>query len=137
MLRGWLESSGPCTASGLAERLRFNRDDIEIALAQLEAEGQVLRGRFTQASADAEIEWCNRRVLARIHRTTLGRLRREIEPVTALQFHDFLARWQHVAAGIAASWRRRRAGDRPATAGLRDSRCSVGIANSDAAHRQV
>jgi ATP-dependent Lhr-like helicase len=38
-------------------------------------------------------------VLARIHRTTLGRLRREIEPVTAMQFHAFLRRWQHAAAG--------------------------------------
>ena len=45
------------------------------------------------------MQWCNRRVLARIHRMTLGRLRREIEPVTALQFHSFLTRWQHVAAG--------------------------------------
>ena len=99
MLRGWMECSGPCTVSGLSDNLSFNRDDIEIALGQLEAEGQVLRGRFTQASADAEIEWCNRRVLARIHRTTLGRLRREIEPVTALQFHNFLTRWQHVVPG--------------------------------------
>jgi len=46
-----------------------------------------------------EIEWCNRRILARIHRLTLGRLRREIDPVTAAQFHRFLLRWQHVAAG--------------------------------------
>ena len=98
-LRGWLDSSGPCTASMLAERLAFTRDEIDIALAELEAQGQVLRGRFTTSSAEAEIEWCNRRVLARIHRTTLGRLRREIEPVTAAQLHDFLGRWQHVAQG--------------------------------------
>ena len=47
----------------------------------------------------SEMEWCNRRMLARIHRMTLGRLRREIEPVTAAQFHSFLTRWQHVAEG--------------------------------------
>jgi ATP-dependent Lhr-like helicase len=96
-LRGWMESTGPVTASALAARLAFPREEVDIALAQLEAEGQVLRGRF-HSSADG-VEWCNRRVLARIHRMTLGRLRREIEPVTAAQFHSFLTRWQHVAAG--------------------------------------
>lgn len=99
VLRGWLECSGPCTVSGLADKLAFERSEVEVALAQLESEGQVLRGRFSQSSTDTEIEWCNRRVLARIHRTTLGRLRREIEPVTALQFHNFLSRWQHTAPG--------------------------------------
>jgi ATP-dependent Lhr-like helicase len=99
VLRGWMESTGPRTASELAGRLAFPLSDVEIALAQLEGEGQVLRGRFTQPGADGEIEWCNRRVLARIHRTTLGRLRREIEPVTALQFHTFLGRWQHAMGG--------------------------------------
>ena len=99
ILRGWMESSGPTTAAALAERLSFPLQDIELALSQLEGEGQALRGHFTQPNADAEIEWCNRRVLARIHRTTIGALRREIEPVTALHFHNFLARWQHVAPG--------------------------------------
>ncbi len=98
-LRGWMESTGPATASALADKLAYSREEIDIALARLEGEGQILRGRFTNPNADGEIEWCNRRVLARIHRTTLGRLRREIEPVTAAQFHGFLHRWQHVAAG--------------------------------------
>ncbi len=70
-----------------------------MALAQLEAEGQILRGRFRPAPQDSEIEWCNRRILARIHRLTLSRLRREIEPVTASQFYAFLFRWQHAGAG--------------------------------------
>ena len=99
ILRGWLESTGPATASALAARLAFAREQIDIALAQLEGEGQVMRGRFTQTSALEEMEWCNRRVLARIHRVTLGRLRREIEPVSAAQFHAFLHRWQHVSLG--------------------------------------
>jgi ATP-dependent Lhr-like helicase len=100
-----MESTGPATASALAEKLAFTREEIDIALAQLEGEGQVLRGRFTQPAGDGEpavleaMEWCNRRVLARIHRTTLGRLRREIEPVTAAQFNAFLHRWHHVAVG--------------------------------------
>src|SRR5213078_2821013 len=95
VLRGWMESTGPTTASELAEKLAFAREEIDIALAQLEGEGQVLRGRFTRPSDEGEMEWCNRRVLARIHRTTLGRLRREIAPVTAAQFNEFLHRWQH------------------------------------------
>jgi ATP-dependent Lhr-like helicase len=99
VLRGWMESCGPRTVASLAAQLVFKNEDVEIAMAQLEGDGQVLRGHFTRREADAEIEWCNRRVLARIHRTTLGRLRREIEPVTAAQFHHFLARWQHAAPG--------------------------------------
>jgi len=67
------------------------------ALLRLEADGQVLRGRFRKDTS--EEEWCDRRLLARIHRLTIGRLRREIEPVTAADFMQFLFQWQHVAAG--------------------------------------
>ena len=100
-LRGWLESSGPQTQTGLSQRFALPADVMEAALLRLEAEGQILRGRFTVAAASqsTEIEWCNRRVLARIHRMTLGRLRREIEPVTARDFMRFLYHWQHVKAG--------------------------------------
>jgi len=65
---------------------------------QIEATGAVLRGKFTDPSTP-DTEWCERRLLARIHRLTLGRLRREIEPVTAAQFLRWLFRWQHVAPG--------------------------------------
>ena len=101
VLRGWLESTGPQTARGLAERLVLPLEVLEIGLARLEGEGQILRGRFTSAgrAEGSAIEWCNRRVLARIHRLTLGRLRREIEPVTSADLVRFLARWQHVAPG--------------------------------------
>ncbi len=100
-LRGWLESSGPQTQSGLSQRFALPADIMEAALLRLEAEGQILRGRFTAASSGhgTEIEWCNRRVLARIHRLTLGRLRREIEPVNARDFMRFLYHWQHVKPG--------------------------------------
>ncbi len=64
-------------------------------MAQIEAQGQILQGRFTPGAG--ETEWCNRRLLARIHRLTIGRLRREIEPVTAAEFMRFLCRWQHLA----------------------------------------
>ena len=101
LLRGWLESTGPTTAGALAARLALPRDLVDGGLARLEGEGQVLRGRFTGAGAGngaaAGVEWCNRRVLARIHRLTLGRLRREIEPVSSADFVRFLHRWQHLA----------------------------------------
>ncbi len=99
ILRGWLESTGPAKPSQLASRLAMPRPLVEAALSQLEAEGQVLRGRFTSEASAGETEWCNRRLLARIHRLTLGRLRREIEPVTAAGFMRFLCRWQHLAPG--------------------------------------
>jgi ATP-dependent Lhr-like helicase len=100
LLRGWLESTGPETADALAARLAVPRDLVDAGLTRLEGEGQVLRGRFTVAGGnDVEVEWCNRRVLGRIHRLTLGRLRREIEPVSSADFVRFLYRWQHLASG--------------------------------------
>ncbi len=96
ILRGWLESSGPTTVTELTELLNFDRESVEVALVRLETEGQVLRGSFR--ATDVE-EWCNRRVLARIHRRTIGRLRREIEPVTSAEYVRFLHGWQHVAPG--------------------------------------
>src|SRR5204862_407416 len=77
VVRGWVTCLGPFTASGLARRLRLPVSEVE--LAQLESEGLLLRGRFTAGAG--ELEWCERTLLARIHRLTLGRLRREIEPV--------------------------------------------------------
>src|SRR6185503_5723616 len=65
------------------------------ALVSLETQGRVLRGYFTPGAK--ALEWCDRRLLARIHRYTLNRLRAEIEPVSAAQFMRFLVHWQHVA----------------------------------------
>jgi ATP-dependent Lhr-like helicase len=93
ILRGWLESLGPVTVAELAERFAVATDAIELALLGLEAQGQVLRGQFRGFGVD---EWCNRRVLARIHRLTLGVLRAEIEPVSTAEYVRFLYRWQHV-----------------------------------------
>jgi ATP-dependent Lhr-like helicase len=100
VLRGWMDSIGPARASELAGRLALPLDVVESALAQLESEGQILRGNFsTHEGSKDEIQFCHRRILARIHRMTLGRLRREIEPVNAAQFMQFLCRWQHVGRG--------------------------------------
>ena len=98
-VRGWMDSLGPVTAAILADTLAFPLEAIESALLQLETEGQVMRGRFHPQLAADQIEWCNRRILARIHRVTLGHLRREIEPVTAAQFQRFLYQWHHVVPG--------------------------------------
>ena len=97
ILRGWFECSGPVRASELAAKLAMPRDLVDQALAQLEAEGQILRGTFRGGLP--EVEWCHRRLLARIHRLTIGKLRREIEPVTTAQFYAFVDRWQHLAPG--------------------------------------
>jgi len=97
IVHGWMQVSGPASASALAGRLGLNESDVAIALAALESTGAVLRGRFTPGS-DSE-EWCERRLLSRIHRLTLGRLRREIEAVALAEFMRFLFRWQHVQPG--------------------------------------
>ena len=73
--------------------------EIDKALLRLEASGSILRGQFTGGIARSETEWCERRLLARIHRLTLGELRKQIQPVTPAQFMRWLLRWQHVAPG--------------------------------------
>ena len=96
ILTGWLESTGPITAARLATVLATPPALVEAGLVRLEAAGQILRGSFT---GGAEVEWCSRRILARIHRLSTGRLRREIEPVSSADFMRFLMRWQHVSPG--------------------------------------
>jgi len=96
LVRGWLESTGPQTGSELAQRFALPEERVAAALLVLESQGQVLRGSFTPG---VEKQWCNRRVLERIHRLTLGRLRREIEPVSTAQYERFLDQWQHLAPG--------------------------------------
>lgn len=118
---GWMESIGPTTVSELAARLHLSRDQVDAAMQRMEASGQVLRGQFREASfvkreatdsprsapstqhsalsGAGAPEWCHRRLLARIHRLTIGILRKEVEPVTASDFMRFLMQWQHVLPG--------------------------------------
>ena len=98
LVRGRTEVLGPVAARGLADSLGLaDTALIDGALLALEVEGRVLRGRFTATSGTGPLEWCDRRLLARIHRYTLNRLRAEIEPVGAADFMRFLLHWQHVA----------------------------------------
>jgi ATP-dependent Lhr-like helicase len=102
ILQGWMESIGPTTVDELATRLQMPVELTQSTMVRLEASGQVLRGRFRPSSARASAgasEWCHRRLLARIHRLTIGRLRKEIEPVTAADFMQFLLQWQHLSPG--------------------------------------
>jgi len=102
VLRGRLEAIGPVTAESLAETMALPGYAIESALMSLESEGFVMRGRFTPGATPgtAPIEWCVRRLLARIHRYTLNRLRKEIEPVSPADFMRFLLTWQRVTPGV-------------------------------------
>jgi ATP-dependent Lhr-like helicase len=123
LLRGRLAATGPVTAAALAASLGIEEAEADEALLALEAQGVVLRGEFSPEvrlkppafarSAPAgprgslggggdstkALEWCERRLLARIHRYTLNRLRAEIAPVSPAEFMRFLFLWQHVAPG--------------------------------------
>ena len=101
LLRGRLAITGPVKAATLASSLGIAEADAQGALLALEGEGVVLRGVFTpeiRLKPDST-EWCDRRLLARIHRYTLNRLRAEIAPVSAAEFMRFLFAWQHVESG--------------------------------------
>ena len=106
---GWMESLGPTTVAELADRLSLPVPASDAAMLRLESQGQVLRGQFRPSSAlspqpsallgASAPEWCHRRLLARIHRLTIGILRKEVEPVSATDFMRFLMQWQHVVPG--------------------------------------
>ena len=95
-ITGWIAHVGPITATALSDFLGFAISDVDKTLLRLEAAGSILRGRFTDGSSE-ETEWCERRLLARIHKMTLGALRSQIQPANAAQFMRWLLRWQHVA----------------------------------------
>ncbi|QJP10765.1 DEAD/DEAH box helicase [Pseudomonas multiresinivorans] len=97
LIRARLTGFGPRLLRELADDLGISTGDAGFALASLEREGYVLRGRFTPGAQ--EEEWCERHLLARIHRYTVKRLRREIEPVQRADFMRFLFDWQRVASG--------------------------------------
>jgi ATP-dependent Lhr-like helicase len=130
IVQGWVSHSGPTDASELSAVTGLSESDIEEALLRLEAAGWALRGRFASSTSNFElrtskdaldgalafqsskfavqssalaVEWCERRLLARIHRLTIGALRREIAPVSSGDLMRWLREWQHVAPGTQLS----------------------------------
>jgi ATP-dependent Lhr-like helicase len=101
LVRHRLGGVGPITVTALAQSLAVEVVEIEHALLRLQSEGYVMQGRFTADTTATE--WCERHLLARIHRYTLGRLRREIEPVSRRELMRFLFDWQHVSAATRRS----------------------------------
>ena len=101
LLRNRLATVGPVSAADLGASLGIAVADADAALVALEGDGVVLRGSFTPGAGT--LEWCDRRLLARIHRYTLDRLRAEIAPVSVADFMRFLLTWQHVEPSSALS----------------------------------
>ncbi|MFI8739171.1 DEAD/DEAH box helicase [Stutzerimonas zhaodongensis] len=95
LIRTRLTGFGPLPVPLIARPLALPASAVALALTRLESEGYVLRGRFTPGAR--EDEWCERHLLARIHRYTVKRLRREIEPVDRADFMRFLFDWQHLS----------------------------------------
>ncbi len=129
LVRGHMEFSGPVTPAQLAHRCGLSAQDCGYGLAQLEAYGEVMRGHFTPTlQADDVEEYCDRRLLARIHRYTIARLRAEIEAVTVQHYLRFLLRWQHLTpdtrlsgkAGVRAVIEQLQGFEAPAAAWERD-----------------
>jgi len=98
ILHSRLEALGPVTATALAATLpQVPVSQVQAALIRLQTQGVVMHGQFSAGTAGDE--WCERRLLARIHRYTVRTLRAEIEPVPARDFMRFLFDWQRVSPG--------------------------------------
>ncbi len=99
LIQGHLQILGPTTANELAAPFGLQPRAIFQQLVQMEVQGVAMRGIFehTRTEEDAHIEWCERRILQRIHRLTLGTLRKQIQSVTPAVFLRWLTRWQHLA----------------------------------------
>ena len=105
-VQGWLQIIGPTTAKALAGRLNLDPSAVFQAFLAMEMQGLLLRGVFEHLTAvalspaedpDHSIEWCERRILQRIHRRTVAKLRKQVEPVTPAVYMRWLLVWQHLA----------------------------------------
>jgi ATP-dependent Lhr-like helicase len=99
LVQGWLQILGPTTTNSLTHALNLEPSPIFQAFLAMEMQGLLIRGAFEYpaAEADHEIEWCERRILQRIHRRTVATLRKQVEPVTPAVYMRWLLQWQHVA----------------------------------------
>jgi ATP-dependent Lhr-like helicase len=107
LVQGWAQISGPITANALARTVNLEPQVIFQAFLAMEVQGLLIRGAFeyhtphatpsTEADSSHDIEWCERRVLQRIHRRTVATLRKQVEPVTPAVYMRWLLTWQHLA----------------------------------------
>ncbi len=98
-VQGWIQILGPLTANQFARDLSLNAASVYQQFVALEAQGLLMRGMFERPAATDElnIEWCERRILQRIHKLTIGTRRRQVEPVSPSAFMNWLLGWQHLA----------------------------------------
>jgi ATP-dependent helicase Lhr and Lhr-like helicase len=99
-VQGWMALLGPVTSRTLGTRLGMEPAAIWAAMLVMEMQGTILRGVFegaAQAACNEDVEWCERRLLQRIHKRTLAGLRKQIEPVTPAVYMNWLLRWQRSA----------------------------------------
>ena len=98
-VQGWLQIFGPVTAKHFAHSLSLDPNLVFQTFVAMEVQGLLMRGSFenAEASDDNEIEWCERRVLQRIHRLTLGALRKKVEPVSPAAYMHWVLGWQHLS----------------------------------------
>jgi ATP-dependent helicase Lhr and Lhr-like helicase len=105
LVQGWLQITGPTTANSLAHVLNLEPSAVFQVFLMMETQGVLMRGTFeysepaesTETTPDHDVEWCERRILQRIHRRTVATLRKQIEPVTPAVYMRWLLNWQHLA----------------------------------------
>jgi ATP-dependent Lhr-like helicase len=107
LVQGWLQISGPITANALARIVTLQPAEIFSTFLIMEMQGLLMRGAFEypeppaasspEADSSHDIEWCERRILQRIHRRTVATLRKQVEAVTPAVYMRWLLNWQHVA----------------------------------------
>ena len=105
VLRALMRTHGPLTREAILARYSFDGAKLDKTLSALRGSGHLVTGKLTPGATVGE--WCDRRVLERIHRRTLSMLRREVQPVSLAAFADYCLRWSglhpaHRFAGDAA-----------------------------------
>ncbi|MGA9670140.1 MAG: DEAD/DEAH box helicase [Terracidiphilus sp.] len=97
-VQGWVQILGPVTANRLARTLSLDATIVYQTFIEMEIQGLLMRGSFEKPATtdEFEIEWCERRVLQRIHKLTVATRRKQVEPVPPAAFMRWLLQWQHL-----------------------------------------
>ncbi|NNE06742.1 MAG: DEAD/DEAH box helicase, partial [Xanthomonadales bacterium] len=89
LLRDRLNMLGPVSVEILAADFGIGKEEIAAALTRLQAQGVVI----AMPAEGGHRLWCERRLLARIHRYSRERRRRAVKPVPPAEYLQFVARW--------------------------------------------